>query len=206
MNTFVKICGVTNGEAVAAAVEAGADAVGFVFAPSPRRVNAELAASLAAAVPAGIKKVAVMQHPEPHEWSIVQNLLRPDWLQTDADDFASLEVAAGIQHLPVYRDCRNFSVDKVIWPRRVVFEAEQSGRGQQPDWNHAADIAGRCQLILAGGLNPDTVIEAMDKVRPWGVDVSSGVELRPGVKDPDKITAFVQAVRRLESEHAGSSE
>ena len=206
MNTFVKICGVTNSEAVAAAVEAGADAVGFVFAPSPRRVNAELAASLAATVPAGIKKVAVMQHPEPHEWSIVQNLLRPDWLQTDADDFAALEVAAGIRQLPVYRDCRNFSVDTVIWPQRVVFEAEQSGRGQQPDWNHAADIAGRCQLILAGGLNPDTVIEAMNKVRPWGVDVSSGVELRPGVKDPDKITAFVQAVRRLESEHAGSSE
>ncbi len=206
MNTFVKICGLTHSEAVAAAVEAGADAVGFVFAPSPRQVNVELAANLAAAVPAGIKRVAVMQHPEPHEWSIVQKVLRPDWLQTDADDFAALEVAAGIRRLPVYRDCHDFSVDTVNWPPRVVFEAAQSGRGQQPDWNHAADIAGRCQLILAGGLDPDTVVEAMNKVKPWGVDVSSGVEQRPGIKDPDRIIAFVQAVRRLESEHADSSD
>ncbi len=204
MKTFVKICGLTDSEAVAAAVEAGADAIGFVFAPSPRRVNAELAARLADAVPADIKKVAVMQHPEPPEWLIVQKVLRPDWLQTDADDFTGLEVAPGIRRLPVYRDCHDFSVDTVNWPYRVVFEAAQSGRAQQPNWNHAADIADRCQLILAGGLNPDTVIEAMNKVRPWGVDVSSGVELRPGIKDPDKITAFVQAVRRLESEHAGS--
>lgn len=206
MKTFVKICGLTDGEAVAAAVEAGADAVGFVFAPSPRRVDAELAARLSAAVPPSIKKVAVMQHPEPHQWSIVQKIFQPDWLQTDADDFTALEVAAGIRHLPVYRDSHDFSVDTVNWPRRVVFEAAQSGRGLQPDWNHAAALAGRCELILAGGLNPETVVQAMNKVRPWGVDVSSGVELRPGIKDPDKITAFVQAVRRLESEHACSSD
>lgn len=203
MKTFVKICGLTHVEAVAAAVVAGADAVGFVFAPSPRRVNAELAARLAAAVPAGIKKVAVMQHPGPHEWLIVQKVFQPDWLQTDADDFAELSVAARIQRLPVYRDRHDLSVGTVNWPQRVVFEAAQSGCGQQPDWNRAADIASRCELILAGGLDPDTVGEAIDKVRPWGVDVSSGVEQRPGIKDPDKITAFVQAVRRLESEHAG---
>jgi phosphoribosylanthranilate isomerase len=203
VKTFVKICGLTDTDAVAAAVAAGADAVGFVFAESQRRVSADRAAELAMAVPARIKKVAVMQHPERDEWALVQQVFQPDWLQTDAEDFAGLDMVDGIRPLPVYRDHAGSGVAVVNWPQRVLFEGAQSGRGQKPDWNRAAHIARRCELVLAGGLDSETVGEAINKVRPWGVDVSSGVEQRPGIKDPDKITAFVQAVRRLESKHAG---
>ena len=80
-----------------------------------------------------------------------------------------------------------------------MFEAASSGAGQRPDWDTAAKLAAQTKLMLAGGLDPDNVVDAIQHVSPWGVDVSSGVESRRGVKDPDKIAAFVNAVRTLES-------
>jgi len=202
---FVKVCGLKSERAVRAAVEAGADALGFVFAESPRRVSPEQAAALTSILPAGIVRVAVMLHPSVAEWNRVRDVFKPDWLQADADDFRLLSVPAHIMRLPVYRDKAPFDSAPAgfVWPEHLLFEGARSGTGLQPDWNEAARIAGRTKLLLAGGLNPDNVRKAIRVVNPWGVDVSSGVESSPGIKDPDRIAAFIAAARQNEGAHAG---
>jgi phosphoribosylanthranilate isomerase len=200
MRVFVKICGMTSAQAVHAAVEGGADAVGFVFAPSPRRVSPEEAADLAALVPPGLVRVAVMRHPLPEDWQDVADIVRPDWLQTDARDFEWLKLPAGIEALPVYRDVPGLDSAAAAHEDRVLFESATSGAGQAPDWNRARELARLVKLVLAGGLTPENVAAAIRHVRPWGVDVSSGVEASPGTKDPLKIRAFLAAVRQAERE------
>jgi phosphoribosylanthranilate isomerase len=202
---FVKICGLNTEASVQAAVEAGADALGFVFADSPRQVTPARAAELTRNLPPGVAKVAVMLHPTAPEWNAVRDEFGPDWLQTDVEDFAALEVPENIGCFPVYRDRQSadFDNDDISWPEHMLFEGVRSGVGLQPDWDHAAQIAHRTCLMLAGGLNPENVREAIIRVHPWGVDVSSGVELSPGVKDPDKIAAFVLGAREAEGSHAG---
>ncbi|MGI9291959.1 MAG: phosphoribosylanthranilate isomerase [Gammaproteobacteria bacterium] len=202
---FVKICGLTTPEAVAAAVDAGADAVGFVFAESPRQVTPEQAVELTRDLPKGIARVAVMLHPQPAEWNVVRDVFNPDWLQTDAEDFAALEIPEHIGYFPVYRDkvTSDFDDDNIEWPAHMLFEGARSGVGLQPNWDHAAQIAHRTCLMLAGGLNPDNVQEAIIHVHPWGVDVSSGVESETGVKDLKKIAVFVAAAKQAEGTHAG---
>ncbi len=199
MSIWVKICGLTHREAVEAAVEAGADAIGFVFAPSVRRVEPAAAVRLCEGVPGGVTRVAVMRHPTPDEWRAVERGFGPDWLQTDAEDLAELRVPQGCGLLPVFRDdSRGFAADSPNLPSRLLFEGAQSGSGQRADWTAAARLARRARLVLAGGLSPDNVVQALDAVRPWGVDVSSGVEEMPGRKDPARIAAFVENVRRWE--------
>jgi len=202
MRTWIKICGLSGEAGLAAAIEAGADAVGFVFAASPRRVVPEEAARLAEAVPPGILRVAVMRYPEPAEWDEVAQIVRPDWLQTEARDFEGLRLPAGIAPLPVYRDVPGLDTAALGREDRALFEAPASGAGQVPDWDRAARLAPLTRLVLAGGLTPDNVGAAIRRVRPWGVDVSSGVESSRGVKDPALIRAFVAAVRRAEQEDA----
>ena len=192
MSVFVKICGMTDETAVRAAVDAGADAVGFVFfAKSPRNLSPAQAARLAAAVPDGIRRVAVTLHPDPALWAEVQQTLRPDVLQTDLDDFATLNVDAGIEKWPVLREG---SLPEHI-PDIFVYESVKSGSGTTVDWEAAAGLAADRRMILAGGLSVGNVVEAIGTVRPWGVDVSSAVEATRGVKDPAKIEAFVTAAR-----------
>jgi len=202
---FVKVCGLKSDRAVRAAVEAGADALGFVFAESPRQVSPEQAAALTSRLPAGIVRVAVMLHPSIAEWNRVRDVFKPDWLQADADDFGLLSVPAHIMRLRVYRDKAPLVMEQpgFVWPEHLLFEGARSGAGMQPDWNVAAGIAGRTKMILAGGLNPDNVRAAIRLVNPWGVDVSSGVESSPGIKDPDRIAAFIAAARHNEGAHAG---
>jgi phosphoribosylanthranilate isomerase len=189
---WVKVCGLTTPEAVAAAIDAGVDAVGFVFAESKRRVTAQQATELARDVPAHILRVAVMLHPSQAELDDVWSRFRPDVLQTDVDDLASLRLPEGLQVTPVFRAGR---VLPVTLPARLLFEGPVSGTGETTDWSAAAKLAGRTQLILAGGLQPGNVAEAIAAARPFGVDVSSGVEARPGVKDPAKIYQFVRNAR-----------
>jgi phosphoribosylanthranilate isomerase len=190
---FVKICGVTTERAVEAAAEAGADAVGFVFAESMRRVTAERARRLAAALPAGVLRVAVLRHPTAEETARVLGELAPDWVQTDAEDFAGLRLPEGCTALPVYRDGDSaFAAGGASRPvARLLFEGRASGRGERADWQAARRLAAQAQLILAGGLDPSNVADAIREVRPWGVDVSTGVEFAPGDKDPAKIKEFV---------------
>ena len=200
MRVWVKICGLTNAESLQAAIEAGADAVGFVFVASPRRMLPGAAARLVAQVPPGILRVAVMRHPLPGEWDEVARVVRPDWLQTEAGDFRTLQLPPGIEALPVYRDLPGLDSAALGREPRALFEAPASGTGEAPDWDRAARLAPLTRLVLAGGLTPENVGEAIRRVRPWGVDVSSGVESTRGIKDPERVRAFIAAVRRAEQE------
>ncbi len=193
MTPLVKICGLTDDAAVAAAIESGADAVGFVFADSLRRLSVERAAELSAAVPASISKVAVMMHPSQDEWQEVRTGFGPDVLQTDLVDFDYLEVPENIARWPVLREGDVRGSDEL--PGLFVYEGGVSGSGEKVDWSVAARMAGRGRLILAGGLTVANVGEAIRAVSPYGVDVSSGVEAAPGRKDPAKIRAFIEAVK-----------
>jgi phosphoribosylanthranilate isomerase len=194
---FVKICGLSTAAAVQAALDGGADAVGFVFAESVRRIRPEDAAALCRDVPAEVVRVAVMRHPSAAAWAEVREVFQPDWLQTDASDFASLDLGTDCLALPVFRDTQ-VSV-QTDWPSPMLFEGSSSGSGQTADWKKAAAIAERADLILAGGLSVANVATAIATVAPWGVDVSSGVESSPGTKDPEMIIDFIARVRAAEN-------
>jgi len=193
---FVKICGMNSPEAVAAAVEAGVDALGFVFAESPREVTVDQALSLCAGVPAHIVRIAVMRHPHKEHWQRVVEAFQPNWLQTDADDFKWITLPASCQALRVYRDS-DAPADSDL-PDRLLYEGTHSGSGRVADWDEAHGLARVAEVILAGGLTAENVADAIRFVRPWGVDVSSGVESERGVKDPDKIREFVARARATE--------
>jgi phosphoribosylanthranilate isomerase len=180
----------TTAEGVSAAVAAGADAIGFVFAPSQRQVTPQRAAELAATAPARIERVAVMLHPTQAELDVVLAGFHPDVLQTDADDLHRLQVPAGLRVMPVIRSTMSAAL-----PARVLFEGAVSGVGAVADWSVAADLSQRTQLVLAGGLQAGNVAAAIQGVQPFGVDVSSGVESAPGIKDRQKIHDFIDAAR-----------
>jgi phosphoribosylanthranilate isomerase len=197
MSLWIKICGLTTKEAVDAAVAAGADAVGFVFAPSKRNVSAQSAVELCVDVPDSIPRVAVMQHPDPGLVEEVWEVFQPDILQTDWTDLAALDLPNKLHVLPVVRAGTPLPTPL---PTRMLFEGAVSGTGTVADWAQAAELARKTQLVLAGGLNPLNVAAAITTVAPFGVDVSSGVESEPGVKDIEKIRAFVSAARRAAQE------
>lgn len=190
---WVKICGMTTPEAIDAAIAAGADAVGFVFAPSVRRIAPARAAQLAAPARGRARCVAVMQHPQPAELAAVLAEFRPDVLQTDIEDYATLDLPESLERLPVLRAGREAPAEL---PRRALYEGGISGAGEVTDWALAAAQRARgIELVLAGGLTPDNVDSAVRAVRPFGVDVSSGVESAPGLKSAEKIARFVAAAR-----------
>lgn len=193
---FVKICGLTDSMAIDAAVEAGADALGFVFAESPREIQPARARRLCVSVPKDTVRVAVMHHPSPRRLSDVIETFEPDWIQTDIEDFGELSVPAAVRLVPVFREGRTST--STVFPSRLVFEGSVSGSGRTADWVEAKRIAAHAELILAGGLDSDNVSDAIALVRPYGVDVSSGVEYERGRKDPKKIRQFVARVRAQE--------
>jgi phosphoribosylanthranilate isomerase len=193
---FVKICGLTDATAVDAAVTAGADAIGFVFAESAREVSPQRARELCRDVSAKTIRVAVMHHPSRDRYTEVIETFAPDWIQTDAEDFASLPAAGPARPLPVFREDGTDGLTE--FPPRLLFEGRVSGSGKTADWEEARRIAGHTELILAGGLDADNIADAIAAVRPFGVDVSSGVEYERGRKDPGKIREFVARVRELE--------
>jgi len=174
MSVFIKICGLRDADHAAAAAEAGADALGFVFARSVRQISAQQAKNAASGLPAAVKRVAVMRHPTNSEWQLVLNEFRPDVLQTDSEDFAGLDVPEHVRCWPVIREgCAVESLPDVF-----VYEGVNSGAGETAT---------------------DNVSEAIQTVRPWGVDVSSAVESSPGEKDIELIQQFIGAVRAAES-------
>jgi phosphoribosylanthranilate isomerase len=194
---WVKICGLTTSEAVAAALDAGVDAIGFVFAESPRRVTPEAAARLAEPARGRVACVAVTRHPQARAVEEILRVFKPDILQSDQADLAALLLPAGLQRLPVLRTS---PPENQALPARLLFEGSRSGAGVLCDWSVARSLARRSQLVLAGGLDPDNVALAMAQVLPFGVDVSSGVEERPGIKSPAAIARFVAAARRVSHE------
>ncbi|HEY8510286.1 MAG TPA: phosphoribosylanthranilate isomerase [Steroidobacteraceae bacterium] len=189
---WIKICGMTTPEAVDAAINAGVDAIGFVFAESPRRLTPSAARELAAPARGRVRCIAVTQHPSQKEIDEVLEVFRPDCLQTDAEDFLTLRLPRELERMPVLRAGR---AEPQPLPVRLLYEGPVSGTGLACDWSSAREIARRAQIVLAGGLNAENVAAAISEVRPFGVDVSSGVEERRGVKSPAKIAAFVESAR-----------
>ena len=219
MSLLVKICGLGNADDVEAAVSAGADAIGFVFADSPRKISPEAARDATRWVRSGsdqgqnrvrsgsdegqmrvgseVKCVAVMRHPTNEEWRQVLEVLQPDVLQTDIDDYEELDVPADVERWPVIRE-GHAALDNDL-PATFLYEGADSGSGETVDWARAAAVATRGQMILAGGLAATNLHEAITTVRPFGVDVSSAVESERGVKDHALIKGFVAAARAAES-------
>ena len=189
---WIKICGLTDEAAVSAALQTGVDAIGFVFSPSPRQLQPAQAARLAAAARGQALCLAVTRHPKQDLLDQILRDFKPDGWQTDIGDLSVLKVPRQLPILPVLR---SGSPALESPPRRFLFEGPVSGRGVTGDWSEAARLATQSQLILAGGLGVDNVAKAIATVRPFGVDVSSGVEDQPGRKSPTLIAAFVAAAR-----------
>lgn len=202
----IKMCGVTNLDDARAAVETGADAVGFVFyRKSPRYVEPTVVKGIVASLPPFVIPVGVFVN---EEAKVVRDLMDECGLalaQLHGDETAlycetlgrpvlkaiRLRDRASLPALAEYQGragVRGFVID--------AFSAETyGGTGQVVDWGLAAEVAKASRILLAGGLTPENVGEAIRKVRPYGVDVSSGVEASPGKKDHEKVRAFIRAVR-----------
>ena len=189
---WVKVCGLRSPADVEAAVAAGADAVGMVFHPaSPRHLTIEQAREVSAAVPPGIARVAVFLRPDASQVAEVVEAIAPDYVQADRASLAALGPGLASIPLPVLRDGDATGP----LPALLLYEGALSGVGHRADWSRAAELAGRTKLVLAGGLDARCVGDAIRAVRPYGVDVSSGVEATRGVKDPGMIREFVEAAR-----------
>jgi phosphoribosylanthranilate isomerase len=197
---LIKICGITRVADAAAAVEAGADAVGFVFwERSPRYVDPEFARRIVATLPPFVTPVGVFVNQAPGHVNDVARRVQLGAVQLHGDE--APVVAQAIEG-PVIKSVAADAADALAWPDAVLLLVDaadperRGGTGELADWAQAAAIAARRRVLLAGGLTPENVEEAVARVRPFGVDVSSGVEQSPGVKDPVKIQAFVTAARR----------
>lgn len=199
----IKICGVRDLATATASARARVDAVGFVFAASPRRIAPSEARRIAADLPDQIECVAVFRLAPVDEVRRVLDEFAADLVQVEPD--RDLLAAFGPRLLPVLHDdgsleARAAGLDR---HRPVVLEAAgRGGRGIRPDWKRAAALARRRPVMLAGGLAPENVAAAIHAVRPWGVDVSSGIESARGVKSVARIEAFVVAARRSIPEDA----
>ena len=193
----VKICGLRTKDDVLVAIEAGADAVGFVFAASARQISPEVARSLIQLVPAGVLRVGVMRAVDsaPLDELFALGL---DAIQIERDDQPIPEFPAGTRLWSVLKDGEDLDARAIEIPATstlVVDSALGGGSGEGADPGRVASLARERAIILAGGLTPDTVGNAITRVRPCGVDVSSGVESAPGIKSPELIHAFVRAAR-----------
>ena len=206
MNVKVKICGITNSHDADTAVEAGADALGFVFfAKSPRCIDRKIAQHIIANLPPFILSVGVFVN---EEAKVVRDIMDQCGLtlaQLHGDESPAyceslnrpilrairLRDRGSFLSMAEYKGragVRGFLID-------AFSESSYGGTGQTVDWNIAAEAAKAAPILLAGGLTPDNVQEAIHKVQPYGVDVSSGVEASPGKKDHEKVQAFIKAAK-----------
>jgi len=194
MMLWIKICGMTSPAAVEACLDGRVDAIGFVFAESVRQVTPTKAAALAAPARGRVICTAVTRQPTQQAIDEIIEMFKPDLLQTDAEDLPRLRLPQQLALLPVFR---RQPAEEAPLPARLLFEGLTSGSGIPSDWKSAYHLARRTELILAGGLNANNVATAVEEVRPIGVDVSSGVEARRGVKSPAEIVRFVSAARSV---------
>ena len=194
---IVKICGITRLEDAEAAVEAGAGAIGFIFWPnSPRFVDPHRARRIAAALPPFVTAVGVFVN-QPLEYvKGVASLVRLGAVQLHGDEtpaFAALVPGPVIKAVPAGSDTGAWS-SRVRLLLDVHDPVARGGTGRTVDWAAAADLAAQRGILLAGGLTPDNVADAVAQVRPFGIDVSSGVERAPGIKDHQRLRALFEAV------------
>lgn len=202
----IKICGLTRAEDVRAAVAAGADAVGFVFAASPRRVSVETAIRLSGYVPAGVLRVGLFMDQAGSEIGQVVSAVPLDMLQFHGSETERECMAFNMPWLKAVamEDAGSIERAEREYPGAAGLlldshaKGQRGGSGRTFDW--ALTKPAGAAIWLAGGLNADNVGEAIRVVKPYAVDVSSGVEVEPGIKDAAEIVAFVEAVRRAENE------
>jgi phosphoribosylanthranilate isomerase len=200
---LVKICGITSMQDAEAAVEAGAAALGFVFWPkSPRFIDPHRARAIVSSLPPFVVPVGVfVNQPSAHVKGIAA-LVRLGAVQLHGDE--DVLYVAGMD-CPVIKavsiERREDEADRIdIWPRRTMLlldvhdPVNRGGTGRTIDWSAAVPIAAKRRTLLAGGLTPDNVAEAVALVQPFGIDVSSGVERSPGVKDHARIRALFEAL------------
>jgi len=203
MTVCVKICGLTRLEDVRCAVAAGADYVGFVlYERSPRYVPLEVLRRLAAAVPPTVRRVGVVVNADPAQLAQAVTAGRLDVIQFHGDETADVLRSfrlATVWQAVALRAAADVAAAADSPAEVLVADAAghtaRGGTGQVCDWTLAAQLAGRRRMLLAGGLRPETVAEAVERVRPYGVDVSSGVESSPGVKDHDRVRRFIAAAK-----------
>lgn len=199
MTVQVKICGIKLLEDALVVEEAGADMIGFVFAPSPRRVLPEEAAGIRRRVP-GLAAVGVFVDEDPEIINRIGEQVGLDMVQLHGNEPLSHRDRIG---LPVIR---SLAVDRPLRPEDpalkgwdfilldAAFRGKSGGTGKTFPWSHACALAGleHPRIFLAGGLRPENVMEAVERLRPWAVDCSTGVESEPGKKDGAKVRSFVK--------------
>src|ERR1700733_3067894 len=210
--TRVKICGITNAEDARAACEAGADAIGLNFySRSPRALSVEKAGELRTLIPSGVHVVGVFVNAEAAEVAEIFRDVRLDALQLHGDE--SPPTVAQLSRIgPVFKALRvgpDFSavtldnypgVSGFLFDNADARPGQYGGTGRLADWGVAQQAARSHRVILAGGLNADNVAAAILQVRPYGVDVASGVEASPGAKDHVQLRDFVREARRGDRE------
>ena len=196
---FVKICGTTSEEDALLAVAMGADAVGFIFAPSPRLVAPKVAGDISRRLPPEVITVGVFRDEAPERVVEIvnHNGLRAAQLHghetAEQVKWVAERVPMTIKAFPAgdahMARAREYGADV------VMVDSLSPGSGMVFDWDLVGDVPHGVRLLLAGGLTPENVGQAIDRVRPWGVDVATGVEASPGRKDPRKLRAFIAAAR-----------
>jgi phosphoribosylanthranilate isomerase len=214
MRIWIKICGTTCIEDALYSIEAGADALGFIFAPSKRRVTTEQAQRIINELPRDVERIGVFMDNSAAEIAAVASDVNLTGVQMHGRESPQ----AVYDRLPeVRRDAMRKIRTILVQPGfelRFNSETETSGivdawlfdsgagSGRSFAWQEAREKLGERQgrFIVAGGLTPENVTDAIRTFRPWGVDVVTGVEREPGRKDPEKLKAFVAAVRRAEQE------
>jgi phosphoribosylanthranilate isomerase len=198
----VKICGITSPGDAHAAVEAGASALGFVFWPkSPRFIEPRQAREIVSTLPALVVPVGVFVNQPAAHVKGVAALVGLGAVQLHGDEDVLYAARLEIPVIKAVSLESGVDVDRIdIWPQRTTLLLDvhdpirRGGTGRAIDWEAAASVAARRRLLLAGGLTPDNVVDAIEQVRPFGIDVSSGVERSPGVKDHARIRALFEAL------------
>ncbi len=213
--TWVKICGMTNLEDALVAVDVGADAVGFVFyEKSPRCVSVDTAREICRKLPARVEKIGVFVNESPERVSALADDAELTAVQFHGDEYQRPELYAiggrVFFAMPVLEMLQELhvAIGSVTFPKLpkssgILLDSGtkdlRGGTGKTFAWGEARWLVGALSklypVVVAGGLTPENVSWAADILRPWGVDVVSGVEARPGKKDPEKVRAFVRAVR-----------
>lgn len=198
---LVKICGITRPEDAARAVALGAGAIGFIFWPaSPRFVDPDRARTIVRSIPAFVTTVGVFVNQTPDEVNRVAAAAGLSAVQLHGDESADMLPAI---ERPVIKALSRIDESTVMaWDERVTLlidahdPVQRGGTGERADWTQAAQVAKKRRVVLAGGLNANNVRAAVREVAPFGIDVSSGVESSPGIKDHQKLTAFFEALHQ----------
>jgi phosphoribosylanthranilate isomerase len=196
---FVKICGITTEDDALLAVAMGADAVGFVFAPSQRQMTAAAVYDITRRLPAEVLTVGVFRDETPRR--VIEIADRAGVKAVQLHGHETPEQAQEIKR-SIHRVYKAFPAGSPLVRRAldypsdmVLVDSAQPGSGEVFDWTLVEDVPAGLKVILAGGLTPDNVAHAISVVEPWGVDVASGVEASPGLKDPRKVRAFILNAR-----------